>query len=86
MMGHSVSKKYQTVIAIMQVFRFLLLIQNANGLSDSLESGFLYPLFAMLHIALTETSDLVYVPVNFMPTVVQMGVRNPLLDRVLHNN
>ncbi|KAJ8074383.1 hypothetical protein PM082_015283 [Marasmius tenuissimus] len=50
-----------------------------RSVSKNLESGLLYPVFAMLHIALTETSDLVYVPVNFLPTVVQMGAIAPTL-------
>ncbi|KAF9262541.1 hypothetical protein L218DRAFT_903449 [Marasmius fiardii PR-910] len=44
-----------------------------------LESGMLYPIFSILHIALTETSDIVYVPVNFLPTVAQMGAIAPTL-------
>ncbi|KAL0061263.1 hypothetical protein AAF712_011921 [Marasmius tenuissimus] len=65
LMGRSVSKKYQTVVDCRCHY--------------VLESGLLYPVFAMLHIALTETSDLVYVPVNFLPTVVQMGAIAPTL-------
>ncbi|KAL0563555.1 hypothetical protein V5O48_018512 [Marasmius crinis-equi] len=61
LMGRPVSKRYQTVIAII------------------LESGILFPVFAFLHIALTETSDIVYVPVNFLPTAAQMGAIAPTL-------